>query len=103
MMYQTHAGELSPEKVIGIVCQSMQITRDELIHGGRYRKFSDPRACTSRLLFDLFKDLAPNEIGDIIERDRTTVLAHFKKIKRCKEVKDMFTELKKSVESNLLN
>jgi len=67
------------ESVIAAACSAHRITVDEFYSKGRYMPLPEARATASVAFRELGFSLA--EIGRLIERDHTTVLAHLQRRK----------------------
>ena len=89
-----HGERMTPEKFIGKVCQMTGITTEDMRSGKRNRRFSEPRACASQLIHDLFPELSLAMVGKLINKSHCTILHHYHVVRDVQEVNKLYKELK---------
>ena len=78
--------DLFPEKVLEEVCSFYGVTNDELLNGGRWRKFIIPRQMASYIL-RWHTSLSLKEIGDMMGgQDHTSILNSINQIDKLKDI-----------------
>lgn len=70
---------LQKDKVIKAVCDHFKVSKGDLFFGGRYAKFARARYIAFMLLYK-YTALNKSEIGELFQKDHTTVVHGIRKI-----------------------